>query len=68
MDINLAERSRARIDKGVWAAGWHNHDVAGSRFNCRLANGKRDMAFLNDKDFFVGMAMQLWPTSWWRVN
>ena len=61
MDIDLAECICTGIDKLVRGEGRGNHDLAGSGVNRFVADGEGGLCCLDDKDFFVGMAVEFGP-------
>ena len=64
MEVNLPQRPFSRIEEFMRRIGGNNHDLAGLHFKGCRANGKSAVAFLDDKDFLVGMLMQPGTAPW----
>src|SRR5258708_25234379 len=63
VDVHLPEPPRTRIDELVGYACRDNGDLPRLRFNGGCTNRIGRTACLDDKDFFIGMLVQLWAFS-----
>ncbi len=58
MDVDLFERGRARINEAVRGFGFDNDDVARFGWVDVVVENQGGVAFLDEDDFVVGMAVK----------
>jgi len=64
MNIDLAKYARAGVDELMRNICWANHRLTGGSLDRVVANRVSSLPLLNDEDFLIGMAVELWPFSW----